>query len=157
MITIRRATETDTESINRLLCQVLEVHHRGRPDIFKTNTKKYTDDELLQIIKDDTKPVFVAVNEEKAVVGYAFCIFIQHENNNILTDIKTLYIDDLCVDETTRSLGIGKSLYDYVVNFAKEQGCYNLTLNVWSCNPNAMHFYEKCGLLPQKIGMEKIL
>nr|MCR4790816.1 GNAT family N-acetyltransferase [Treponemataceae bacterium] len=67
------------------------------------------------------------------------------------------YIDDLCVDENIRGQHIGKSLYDYVLQFAKEEGCYNLTLNVWTLNPNAMKFYEKCGLLPQKIGMEKIL
>ena len=41
--------------------------------------------------------------------------------------------------------------------FAKENGCYNVTLNVWSCNESAMKFYEKCGLVPQKVGMEQIL
>lgn len=154
---IRRAMETDIEGINRLLCQVLKVHHQGRPDIFKNDTKKYTDGELLQMISDDTKPIFVAVDKDEKVLGYAFCVFIQHKNDNILTDIKTLYIDDLCVDETVRGLHIGQKLYEYVLSFAKEQGCYNLTLNVWSCNSNAIRFYEKCGLVPQKIGMEKVL
>ena len=106
---------------------------------------------------DESKPIFVAVDESEEVLGYAFCVFQQHINNNILTDIKTLYIDDLCVDEDKRGLHIGKQLYDYVINFAREQGCYNLTLNVWSCNVSAMKFYEKCGLVPQKVGMEKIL
>jgi ribosomal protein S18 acetylase RimI-like enzyme len=90
-------------------------------------------------------------------MGYAFCVFQQHIDNNILTDIKTLYIDDLCVDENIRGRHIGKSLYDYVVSFARDNGCYNVTLNVWSLNKGAMKFYEKCGLKPQKIGMEIIL
>lgn len=154
---IRRAVKADMNGINNLLNQVLMVHHNGRPDLFKANVKKYTDEELELIIEDDTKPIFVAVDENEEVLGYAFCIFIQHLNNNILTDIKTLYIDDLCVDENRRGMHIGKQLYEYVVLFAKEQGCYNLTLNVWSCNESAMKFYEKCGLEPQKIGMEKIL
>ena len=51
----------------------------------------------------------------------------------------------------------GKDLYEYVLKFAKERGCYNVTLNVWSCNESAMKFYAKCGLVPQKVGMEKIL
>ena len=156
-INIRRATTGDMPGINDLLRQVLEVHHKGRPDLFKGGAKKYTDSELAEIIADDRRPIFVAVNEENKVLGYAFCVFIQHENNNILTDIKTLYIDDLCVDEARRGEHIGRALYDYVVSFAKETGCYNLTLNVWSCNESAMRFYEKCGLLPQKVGMEKIL
>ena len=154
---IRRATESDMDGLNNLLNQVLMVHHKGRPDIFKANCKKYTDEELLGIIADDSRPIFVAADEDGAVMGYAFCVFQQHIDNNILTDIKTLYIDDLCVDENIRGRHIGKSLYDYVVDFAKNSGCYNVTLNVWSLNEGAMKFYEKCGLKPQKIGMEIIL
>lgn len=154
---IRRAKQSDMSGINKLLNQVLMVHHNGRPDLFKSNVKKYTDEELALLIEDDGRPIFVAVGENEEVLGYAFCVFQQHINNNILTDIKTLYIDDLCVDEDKRGMHIGKQLYDYVINFAREQGCYNLTLNVWSCNVNAMKFYEKCGLVPQKVGMETIL
>ena len=154
---IRRAVKEDIRGINHLLNQVLMVHHNGRPDLFKSGTKKYTDEELSAIIEDDSKPIFVAVDDKQEVMGYAFCVFVQHLNNNILTDIKTLYIDDLCVDETKRGQHIGKNLYEFVVKFAKEEGCYNLTLNVWSCNESAMKFYEKCGLVPQKIGMECIL
>ena len=143
--------------INQLLLQVLTVHHNQRPDLFKGNTKKYTDKELKAIIEDDMKPIFVAVDEDETVLGYAFCQYIQHINDNILTDIKSLYIDDLCVDEKSRGTHIGKSLYEYVIEYARKSECYNVTLNVWSCNQNALQFYEKCGLVPQKIGMEKIL
>ena len=155
---IRRAQTIDMEGINRLLCQVLTVHHNGRPDLFKGNVKKYTDQELAELIGDDSRPIFVGVEEEsQQVLGYAFCIFQQHIGDNILTDIKTLYIDDLCVEEECRGQHIGRRIYEYVLDFAREQGCYNVTLNVWSCNPTAQRFYEKCGLVPQKIGMEKIL
>ena len=153
---IRRAEGRDINGINRLLRQVLEVHHTGRPDIFRGGAKKYTDSQLFDIISDDDRPIFVA-DEGGEVVGYCFCIFICHENDNILTDIKTLYIDDLCVDESRRGEHIGKRLYEYTVDFAKGSGCYNLTLNVWSCNESAMKFYEKCGLVPQKVGMELVL
>lgn len=145
------------EGIGRLLCQVLEVHHRGRPDLFRANGRKYTDEELEALILDHDKPIFVAANEKDEVVGYAFCRIIRHVDDNILTDIKTLYIDDLCVDETCRGRHIGRALYEHVLDFAKGQNCYNVTLNVWECNLQAKLFYEKCGLAPQKTGMEKIL
>ena len=154
---IRRAVNADIPGLDRLLEQVLTVHHNGRPDLFKANAKKYTDEQLQEILADDSRPVFVAVDDSGAVLGYAFCIFQQHLHDNILTDIKTLYIDDLCVDETIRGQHIGSKLYDYVVGFARESGCYNLTLNVWACNESARRFYEKCGLTPYKYGMETIL
>lgn len=154
---IRRAKNEDLAGLNKLLQQVLMVHHNGRPDLFKPNAKKYKDEEIFQIIANDETPIFVAVDDKEEVLGYAFCIFKQFINNEIMTDIKTLYIDDLCVDEKCRGMHIGTQLYDYVLAFAKASGCYNVTLNVWSCNESAMKFYEKCGLVPQKVGMEKIL
>lgn len=154
---IRRAKNTDLDGLNRLLLQVCLVHHNGRPDLFKYGAKKYTDDELYAIIRDDKTPIFVAVDENDNMMGYAFCIFQKHVGHNILTDVKTLYIDDLCVDETMRGQHVGSALYKHVLAFAKEQNCYNVTLNVWSCNESAMRFYEAMGLKPQKIGMETIL
>ncbi|MBR7164784.1 MAG: GNAT family N-acetyltransferase [Clostridia bacterium] len=153
---IRKAKKEDLAGINSLLYQVLEVHHKGRPDLFYGGVKKYTDSEILEILQDPARPVFVAV-EEGAVLGYAFCIFQQEKNSHVLTDVKTLYLDDLCVDETIRGKGVGKALFAYVKSFAKEEDCYNLTLNVWACNPSAMAFYEKCGLVPQKVYLETIL
>jgi ribosomal protein S18 acetylase RimI-like enzyme len=153
---IRRAEIKDLNYINDLLKQVLNIHHEGRPDIFKANAKKYQDSELLEIIKDGDRPIFVAVEDEK-VLGYVFCIFQKIENSNILTPIKTLYIDDLCIDENARGKGVGKALYNFAVQFAKKQNCYNLTLNVWSCNQNVLEFYKKMGLVPQKTYLEKIL
>lgn len=153
---VRMAEEKDIERIHELLTQVNLVHHKGRPDLFKCG-RKYTDEQLKEILKDEKRPIFAAADENDCLQGYAFCVFQQHLNDNILTDIKTLYIDDLCVDETCRGTHIGSTLYNAVLDFAREHGCYNVTLNVWSCNESAMKFYEHCGLKPQKIGMETIL
>ncbi len=153
---IRRAQTEDIPKIHDLLSQVCLVHHNGRPDLFKYGARKYTDEQLAAMLKDDSKPIFVAADRGNAVVGYVFCVFEQHTDSTILTDVKTLYIDDLCVDENCRGQHIGKMLFDFAAAFAKENGCYNLTLNVWSCNPNAMKFYEACGLKPQKVHLETI-
>ena len=153
---IRFAIEKDIPKIIDLLRQVCLVHHKGRSDIFKVGTK-YSAEELKVILNDESRPILVSVDKNDIVQGYCFCIYQCHENNSVLTDIKTLYIDDLCVDETLRGKHIGKELYESAVELAKETGCYNLTLNVWSCNQSALKFYESLGLLPQKIGMELIL
>ena len=142
---VRMASEKDIGRIHELLSQVALVHHKGRPDLFKYGQRKYTDEQLKEILKDETRPIFAAVDENDCLQGYAFCIFQQHLNDNILTDIKTLYIDDLCVDENKRGMHIGKTLYSAVLDFAREHGCYNVTLNVWSCNESAMKFYQSCG------------
>ena len=153
---IRFAVDKDIPKMMDLLSQVCLVHHNGRPDIFNIGTK-YSVEQLKELLRDENRPILVSVDDNDNVMGYCFCIFQQHVGDNILTDIKTLYIDDLCVDENLRGKHIGCELYEAAVRFAKESGCYNLTLNVWSCNPTALKFYEKQGLVPQKIAMEKIL
>jgi ribosomal protein S18 acetylase RimI-like enzyme len=153
---LRNAENKDIPRLGELLLQVLEVHHSARPDLFKSGATKYTNAELFEILKDENRPIFVA-EENGEVVGYAFCILVQYKDSNILTDIKTLYIDDLCVDANVRGKGIGRSLYNFVVEYAKACGCYNVTLNVWADNKSALAFYEKIGLHKQKIGMELIL
>ena len=153
---IRRAVESDIPVIDKLLYQVHKIHSDIRPDLFNKGTKKYTDEELKSIIADELTPVFVA-EKDGMVSGYAFCIHQQHINDNNLTDIRTLYIDDLCVDEASRGMHVGRALYDHVISYARENGYYNVTLNVWAGNDSAMRFYESVGLKVQKVGMEKIL
>ena len=153
---IRYAKEKDIAKISDLLSQVDMVHHKGRPDIFKIG-KKYSENEIKELIKDKQRPILVSVDEEDELTGYCFCIFQEQKNNTVLNDVKTLYIDDLCVDEVLRGKGIGRRLYEAVVNLAKENDCYNLTLNVWSCNESALRFYEALGMSSQKIVMEHLL
>lgn len=143
--------------MHQLLSQVLEVHAAGRPDLFRSGTRKYTDDELLAIFADDARPVFVAVDDEGTVLGHAFCeVEDLHESNN-RQPMLSLYIDDICVSERHRHQHVGTALYQHVIGFARELGCYNVTLNVWACNPGAQRFYESMGMKPLKTCLEQIL
>ena len=154
---IRPAGKGDIPRILELLVQVDMVHHRGRPDIFKGPATKYNAEELERIMDDEKTPVFVCEDPAGKVVGHAFCIHKQIVGDSVLTDIKTLYIDDICIDERSRGTGVGRAIYNYVLDYARARGFYNVTLNVWSCNPGAQKFYEKMGLKPQKVGMEIVL
>ena len=156
MISVRRAEGRDIPAIMKLLVQVNMVHHNGRPDLFKGPTTKYTAGELKAILADDRTPVFVCVDESDKVLGHGFCV-LQHSGGQLMEEHDTLYIDDICVDETARCRHVGEALYRHIVGHARSLGCYNVTLNVWSLNPGAMKFYEKMGLVPYKIGMEQIL
>ncbi len=154
---VRRATAGDIPKLLELLVQVDMVHHNGRPDIFKGPTTKYSDKQLSELITDDSSPIFVCTDEEGRVLGHAFCQHKQVTGDRVLTDIRTLYIDDICVDEACRGAGVGRQLYEHVLKYASENDYYNVTLNVWSCNPGALEFYKKMGFATQKTGMEIVL
>ncbi len=154
-MTIRRAKNNDIEAITNLLGQVLEIHAELRPDVFIHGTTKYTRAELEEKIGNDGAPIFVAEDDGK-VEGYAFCVIEDHPATTNTRATKTLYVDDLCVDGNCRGKHVGKTLYDYVIAFAKSIGCYNVTLNVWEGNA-ARRFYEKMGMKVRKTMMETVL
>ena len=117
---IRKARKEDIQRIIALLHQVNMVHHEIRPDLFKPHTTKYNEQELESMLHDDNKPIFVF--DDNMVLGYAFCQLSEVMNHQLLEDIKTLYIDDICVDEEARGKHVGKALYEYVRDYAKSIG-----------------------------------
>lgn len=154
---IRKAQNKDINKIKELLHEVLEIHANIRPDIFISGTTKYTNQELENIIKNDETPIFVSTNENDEVLGYAFCKIEHSPFTTNMQPHKILYIDDLCVDENTRGLHIGKNLIEYVLNYAKQIDCFEVTLNVWEGNDNAKNFYQKMGFGVKETTMEIVL
>lgn len=154
---IRKAENKDIQKVNQLLGEVLELHAELRPDIFIPGTTKYTNEELKSIFENESTPVFVAVDDTDEVLGYVFCIIKSQPFSTNMKDFKTCYIDDLCVDKKHQKQHIGKQLYEYTLAYAKEIGCYDVTLNVWEGNDNARAFYEKMGMFVKETQMEIIL
>ena len=138
-----------------MIRQVDMVHHELRPDLFKPNTTKYDELELENLLADENKPVFVY--EDGEVLGHAFCMVTEVKDDKLLQDIKTLYIDDICVHENARGKHVGKSLYEFVRDYARSIGCYSITLNVWEGNVPASSFYKEMGMHVQKTTMEVLL
>ena len=153
--TIRQASVADIPQLINLLHQVDMVHHRLRPELFKPYTTKYSEQELETLLGDESKPVFVYDDGE--VRGYAFCQISVVKDDRLLQDRKTLYLDDLCVDEARRGEHIGEALFEYAVGEAARLGCTYVTLNVWEGNDGAKRFYEKQGMRPKETQMELLL
>ena len=153
---IRLATEKDVNRLQDLLYSVQNLHAEGRPDVFVYGTRKYSDAKVREIISCSNSPVYVGEIDGE-VIAYAFCEIKQDNATQNLKPLKTLYIDDLCVDEKYRGKGYGKKIYEFVRAKAVEKECYHLTLNVWHLNASAVRFYEKLGMKPLKTTMEDIL
>lgn len=154
LIKIRNAKTEDCDGILRLLTQIATIHNVGRPDIFKPNTRKYDKDEVLDILKNPGKPVFVAVDENNNLLGYAFCILLIINENKVFNEYKTLYVDDFCMDEDARGKNVGTNLLNYIKTYAKQNECANIELNVWDFNKSAVDFYRKAGFVTQRRRME---
>ena len=107
-------------------------------------------------MQDPSCPIFIA-DVDGQVAGYCFCQHKIIENTALSVGRQELYIDDLCVDENHRRMGIAKALYDHTLAYAKGIGCSCVTLHVWNGNDGAIRFYEQMGMTPRYIMMETSL
>lgn len=155
---IRLAKVEDIPRLQELLEQILIVHHQARPDVFKAKGSKFTDKELEAVIGDANKSVFVYEDETGMILGHLFLMIKEvSENDSPQKPVKTLFIDDLCVDKDARGQKLGEKLYHFALDYAKEKGSYNVTLHVWNDNAGALRFYERLGMKPRYTEMETIL
>ncbi len=152
--TIRFAKAGDEAVIAKLLEQIFNQHAKGRPDLFGGGKSKYSAEDVLKLFDNKNAPIFVAVDEYDCVIGYAFCVIKEF---NSPAHYKTLYLDDLNVDASARRQGVATALVNACRAYGKENGCYNLTLNVWAFNKGALRFYEKNGFTPQRFILEDLL
>ena len=154
---IRRATDRDINGVLGLLSQVLEVHVAIRPDLFIPGTTKYGSKELSEMFRDDTRPVYVATDDDGNVMGYVFCQIQEPPFASTMIPRKILFIDDFCVDAASRGQHVGSRLFEFIMDEAKRLGCYEVTLNVWEGNDGAIRFYNAMGMKPKETQMEYIL
>jgi ribosomal protein S18 acetylase RimI-like enzyme len=86
---------------------------------------------------------------KKKAVGYASINF----NISIRGGIRA-YIEDVVVEKEYRKKGIGKSLINILLKYAKKKGCYKIVLESKKKNIN---FYKSCGYKLNSFTMRKLI
>lgn len=83
---------------------------------------------------------FTAESDNGELVGYVTYFFTYHTWSG-----KSMYMDDLYVQETYRSAGIGSELINKVIETAGDLGCRSLRWQVSNWNHPAIDFYKSLG------------
>ena len=153
-ITIRSAVPEDCERIRPLQKEIADLHYAGRPDLFKSEARYFTEGSFAERLNDPNHTVLIAETETGEVVGYAFAWVISYRNHSTFTDFDCFYIDDICVLKSYQRNGIGRRMFELCKEKAKELGCKILDLSVWDFNKDALAFYRHCGMTDRIHRME---
>ena len=151
-MTVREAEKRDIPRLIDLLEAVHYTHHLLRPDIFTEKGRKYSEPDLIKILGDENKRVFVC-EADGDVVGYAFCV-IKRLIDPMVYPMTEFYVDEICVDESMRRGGVATALFERIRAEAERIEADRITLNVWEGNEPARRFYEKMGMTVMKTMME---
>ena len=105
---IRNAVSADCAKIRPLQEEIALLHHEGRPDLFRTEARYFTQEDFDKRLADPAHCVFIAESESGEVIGYAFSWIISARNNPTYIDFDCCYIDDVCVLSSWQGRGVGK-------------------------------------------------
>lgn len=154
--TIRAAVLSDREKIRPLQKEIADLHHIGRPDLFKTEARYFTDESFAERLAAQDHYVFVAESAGE-VIGYAFANIIKYRGHSTYIDFDSFYIDDICVLEKYQRHGVGEALFMRCLKIAKTEKCHNIDLGVFAFNKDAITFYERMGMRERMRRMELVL
>lgn len=118
-------------------------------NIFReTNFTEQQFKETLNKINNNNSIIYIIELNNK-LIGTGTILFEHKFIHNIS---KIAHIEDICIDNSYRSKGLGKLLIDYLIKCAEENGCYKVTLY---CDDKLEKFYSSCGLERKGIQMAK--
>ena len=152
-IIIRKAETSDFQGVHKLIMQVHKLHVNERSDIYKDIDPMNFDEFKIEL--SNSNNIYLVAEFKSEIVGICFSQIKELSNNKIMKDRKILHIENICVDENYQKKGIGKKLYEQMVQIAKEKNIDNIELMVWGFNENAINFYNNLGMNIKNLRLEK--
>jgi ribosomal protein S18 acetylase RimI-like enzyme len=152
---IREALASDYTEINNLVLEVHDLHVQNRPDVYinvETPMMRKDFDDLLYA--NDTKLFVVEDTSNESLLAYSIVKIIAPRSIRIFVPVKSVYIDDFCVRSSHQKNGIGRFLFQHIVEYAKAEGASSIQLTVWDFNRGAIKFYEALGMSTRNRRME---
>ena len=137
-IIIRRAVKEDCPRLLELINE-LAVYEKA-PDEVTVTLEHFVESGFGE---NAVWKAFVAASpnpSEGGVVVYGFALYYVRYST---WKGQRMYLEDLLVTESKRCLGIGKMLFDRLIEEAKEKGFSGMVWQVLDWNEPAINFYKK--------------
>lgn len=143
---IRKAGLNDIPSISELYREQFREMAKLIPDFIKEGDQSI--EFLEKTILNDESDILVYDYDDK-VVGFVLLQAKIRPDFDFMLPGKFCYIMDIIITEKYRNKGFGTALMNSAKDWAKEQGCSFINLDVLTNNPKAISLYEKLGFMPK--------
>ncbi|WP_202127811.1 GNAT family N-acetyltransferase [Clostridium sp. C2-6-12] len=151
---IRKANSNDYMEVCKLTIEVHKLHLKNRPDVYLDIENPLETNHFYDLLNSDNTKLFVVENKDnKELVAYSI-IQVMNTKSPIYIPKRFIYIDDFCVKSNYKRNGIGRLLFNYIIDYSKSEKATSLQLNVWEFNQEAIKFYENMGMSTRNRRME---
>jgi ribosomal protein S18 acetylase RimI-like enzyme len=142
---IDSAKEADLSEVNSIMNELHEEHVRNLPKIYKQAYVSIPEEYFTQ--SNESVKIFV-VRENTNIIGFAMLEIRNTPNDATLIKRRYAFLSAIAVKRSFQRKGIGKSLMDVCISWAKNQQLSSFDLNVWKFNKKAIFLYESLGMKP---------
>ena len=147
-MTFRKASKNDISAIVKLMADDALGQQREN---FQTPLPVAYLNAFENIMADSNQELMVVEDENQEVIGTFQLTFIQYLSYK--GGIRA-QIENVMVREDQRGLGIGKLMFEWAINRAKERKAHVLQLTSDKKRPRAIKFYEDLGFVASHEGMK---
>ena len=152
---VRDAIASDYVDISILVLEVHNLHVKNRPDVFIEVDNPFSKEQFENLLNSSDTKLFVVENiDNKDLVAYCIVKIMTTSCLPIVIQSRFAHIDNFCIKDSYKRNGIGKLLFQHIVDHAKSQGVSSLQLSVWEFNQDAINFYEAVGMSMRNRKME---
>ncbi len=141
---VRKATNNDIPAISELYREQFREMSKLIPDFIKEGDQSI--EFLEKTVSNDESDILVYENDG-TVVGFILLQAKARPDFDFMLPGKYCYIMDVIVTEAHRNKGFGTALMNSAKNWAKEQNCSFINLDVLVNNPKAVKLYENLGFI----------
>jgi ribosomal protein S18 acetylase RimI-like enzyme len=140
-VAIRRARRSDLDAIGELWRSLITLHAEFDP-AFRVTDEAVPARALAQLL-DDTKSAAWIAEAEQRVVG--FCAVRVVDSPRALAESRRAEITELFVAPGARRSGLGRSLVDAALAWARERGAERVEVRVAARNDTGQSFWRSLG------------
>ncbi len=105
----------------------------------------------FQIIQADENAKLIVVKCDEKIIGMAqinFITYLTYQGG------KRAQVEGVRTHRDFRSQGVGKQLFDHLIQLAKQEGCHVVQLTTDKLRPDAYQFYQKLGFVNSHDGFK---
>ena len=155
-VACRRATIDDLGVVDRLARDLHVLHHAAWPDVFATAGPAGRDDAHWRASIEGAGCAGFLAERDGTAVGFITAA-IAEESGTYMQPMRFARVNSVCVLESERRFGIGRTLMACAEDWARTQGAVDLRLTVFNFNARALRLYEDLGYVARSTAMGKRL
>jgi ribosomal protein S18 acetylase RimI-like enzyme len=151
---IRRATRSDIPAVSELNKKLFRDDAGRRDPFMDLDAADAVSIDYFEKFHEDDSTVMFLAESGGEIAGY---LAARHAKASLLIPVDTAELESIYVHEKFRGVGIGTSLVDSFLEWARVSGAGRAKVTAYFTNESARRFYERHGFASKSVTLDMVV